>query len=285
MNNMGSAGNYGGVGNTGPASTMTGNGGGMNFGSQQRITASQVTEALQQAQVYQDQGRFSDAIDLCEQILASGFDRSDARYFLGWLYQEQQRWEEAIQQFQMLLNDPDYALSCYYALGQCYRARGDLRTATIHFDEAVDRVNLDALTVEESDQLLQLCQEAAEAHRALGELEQASTVYNALLGFLRSRGWNYNVAQVEFMMRQLMNGTAPGWPVPPPSPQQPLQDAATMSFSAGNMPHNAPPSASAQLPASPQVSIPGVTNNNAGGELPDWLTGILSDADKTQVIN
>src|SRR5256884_3994642 len=76
MNNMGSAGNYGGVGNTGPASTMTGNGGGMNFGSQQRITASQVTEALQQAQVYQDQGRFSDAIDLCEQILASGFDRS-----------------------------------------------------------------------------------------------------------------------------------------------------------------------------------------------------------------
>ncbi len=26
----------------------------------------------------------------------------------------------------MLLNDPDYALSCFYAIGQCYRARGDL---------------------------------------------------------------------------------------------------------------------------------------------------------------
>jgi tetratricopeptide (TPR) repeat protein len=58
-----------------------------------------------------------------------------------------------------------------------------------------------------------------------------------------------------------------------------------MTFSAGNMPHNAPPPASAQLPASPQVSIPGVTNSNTGGELPDWLTGILSDADKTQLIN
>ena len=57
----------------------------------------------------------------------------------------------------------------------------------MHFDEAVDRVNLDALTVEESDQLVQLCQEAAEAHRQLGEQEQALTVYNALLGFLRSR--------------------------------------------------------------------------------------------------
>ncbi len=300
---MGNMGNFGGVGNPGPSFASTGMAGGMESAPRKRVSASQVTGVLKQAQTFQTQGRFNDAIDLCEQILESGFDRPDARYFLGWLYQEQQRWEEAINQFQLLLNDPDYALSCYYALGQCYRARGDLRTATIHFDEAVDRVNLDALTVEESDQLVQLCQEAAEAHRALGEQEQSLTVYNALLGFLRSRGWNEKVAQVEFMLQQLMNAPAPARPVTPPPQQQPsmnngiqmqppasrqqqsLQDAATMSFQAGNMPPNAPPPASAQLPASPQVSIPGVTNNNAGGELPDWLTGILSDADKTQVVN
>src|SRR6266700_5556550 len=284
MGNMGSAGNFGGVSNPGSPMSMPG-AGGMTQTPRKRITASQVTGVLRQAQTFQTQGRFNDAIGLCEQILESGFDRPDARYFLGWLYQEQQRWNDAIRQFQLLLNDPDYALSCYYALGQCYRACGDLKTASMHFDEAVDRVNLDALTMEESDQLVQLCQEAAEAHRMLGEQEQALTVYNALLGFLRSRGWNDKVAQVEFMMQQLMNGSAPGRPVTPPPQQQPLQDAATMTFSAGNMPHNAPPPASAQLPASPQVSIPGVTNNNAGGELPDWLTGILSDADKTQVIN
>ncbi|HLX38921.1 MAG TPA: tetratricopeptide repeat protein, partial [Ktedonobacteraceae bacterium] len=191
MGNMGSAGNFGGVGNPGPAFTTNGTaGGGMPPSNRQRITASQVTGVLKQAQTFQTQGRFNDAIDLCEQILESGFDRPDARYFLGWLYQEQQRWQQAIQQFQMLLNDTDYALSCYYALGQCYRALGDLRTATVHFDEAVDRVNLDALTPEESDQLVQLCEEAAEAHRQLGEQEQALTVYNALLGFLRSRGWS-----------------------------------------------------------------------------------------------
>ncbi|HLZ81479.1 MAG TPA: tetratricopeptide repeat protein, partial [Ktedonobacteraceae bacterium] len=182
---MGNMGNFGGVGNPGPSFASIGMAGGMESAPRKRVSASQVTGVLKQAQTFQTQGRFNDAIDLCEQILESGFDRPDARYFLGWLYQEQQRWEEAINQFQLLLNDPDYALSCYYALGQCYRARGDLRTATIHFDEAVDRVNLDALTVEESDQLVQLCQEAAEAHRALGEQEQALTVYNALLGFLR----------------------------------------------------------------------------------------------------
>src|SRR5438105_12837396 len=213
---MGNMVNFGGASNPGTSLATAGmTGGGGDPASRGRVTGSQVTVVLRQAQTFQAEGRFSDAIDLCEQILESGFDRPDARYFLGWLYQEQQRWDEAISQFQMLLNDPDYALSCYYALGQCYQAKGDLRTATIHFDEAVDRVNLDALTPEESDQLVQLCQEAAEAHRAMGEMEPALTVYNALLGFLRSRGWNDQVAQVEFMLQQMQIAPAPDRPFTP----------------------------------------------------------------------
>ena len=303
MGNMGSASNFGGVSNSGPSLAMTGSNGGMNSAPRKRLTASQVTGVLKQAQTFQTQGRFNDAIDLCEQILESGFDRPDARYFLGWLYQEQQRWDEAIRQFQMLLNDPDYALSCYYALGQCYRARGDLRTATVHFDEAVDRVNLDALTVEESDQLVQLCQEAAEAHRLLGEQEQALTVYNALLGFLRSRGWADKVAQVEFMLQQAQNAPAPVRPVTPPvsnskvvppeqsvpmqqppsmnqsGPQQALSEAATMAFNTNNI-VNGPP----VIPPVQQQS-PAQAGNSSVNELPDWLTGILSDSDKTRIAN
>ncbi|MBV9710501.1 MAG: tetratricopeptide repeat protein, partial [Ktedonobacteraceae bacterium] len=288
MGNMGSAGNFGGASNSGPSLAAGGPGNSMNSAPRKRLSASQVTGVLKQAQTFQTQGRFNDAIDLCEQILESGFDRPDARYFLGWLYQEQQRWDEAIRQFQLLLNDPDYALSCYYALGQCYRARGDLRTATVHFDEAVDRVNLDALTVEESDQLVQLCQEAAEAHRLLGEQEQALTVYNALLGFLRSRGWADKVAQVEFMLQQAQNASAPARPVTPPvtntrpAPPEPMAntampDAATMAFNVNNIGNG---SAASPLPA--QQSLNG---NSSVGDLPDWLTGILSDGDKTQAPN
>ncbi len=284
MGNMGSAGSFGGGQNSGPSALA---GGAMSSAPRKRITANQVTGALQQAQTFQNQGRFDDAIDLCEQILESGFDRPDARYFLGWLYQEQQRWDDAIQQFQLLLNDPDYALSCYYALGQCYRARGDLRTATIHFDEAVDRVNLDALTSEESDQLVQLCQEAAEAHRLLGEQEQALTVYNALLGFLRSRGWSDKVAQVEFMLQQTQNAPPPMRPTtPPPGPVRQDQMGGYMQQ---------PPTALSQVPEAPTMEInannlvnlngpantPSAPPASSVGELPDWLTGILNDSEKT----
>ncbi len=302
MGNMGSAGNFSGAGNPGPALAATGmTGGGMGQAPRKRITASQVTGVLRQAQTFQTQGRFTDAIDLCEQILESGFDRPDARYFLGWLYQEQRRWDEAIRQFQTLLNDPDYALSCFYALGQCYRAKGDMGAATQHFDEAVDRVNLDALTIEESDQLVQLCQEAAEAHRLMGEQEQALTVYNALLGFLRSRGWNDKVAQVEFMLKQAQNTPLPPRPMtPPPAPAQ------GMAQQQGNTTRALPPEQASAMPAQPGINNGAtIVSNNPGnqamkpprqaqppvpsttsgslGELPDWLTGILNDADKTEL--
>ncbi len=295
MGNMGSAGNFGGMSNSGQSVVATGAGSGMNTASRKRISASQVTGVLKQAQTFQTQGRFNDAIDLCEQILESGFDRADARYFLGWLYQEQQRWDEAIHQFQLLLNDPDYALSCYYALGQCYRARGDLRTATVHFDEAVDRVNLDALTVEESDQLVQLCQEAAEAHRLLGEQEQALTVYNALLGFLRSRGWGDKVTQVEFMLQQAQGAAVPPRSVTPPinPPRPTMQDQLAMQQQQTTLPPPTFPEGATMAlntnktqqpapPVVPQQQSPSPANS--AGELPDWLTGILSDADKTQVV-
>ncbi len=297
MGNMGNASNYSAANYAGAPPAMAGgngNMGGNNPNGRARITANQVTGVLKQAQAFQAQGRFNDAINLCEQIMESGIDRPDARYFLGWLYQEQQRWEDAIRQFQLLLNDPDYALSCYYALGQCYRAKGDLRTAAVHFDEAVDRVNLDALTVEESDQLVQLCQEAAEAHRALGEQEQALTVYNALLGFLHSRGWSDKVAQVEFMLQQMQNAPqvrpsasqGNGAYIPEQTMQQPLSDAATLSFNMGqpSQPTMQPPAAQAPVPPAPPTQMVPVSNpSNSVGELPDWLTGILSEADKAQV--
>jgi tetratricopeptide (TPR) repeat protein len=165
------------------------------------MSSSQVDSALREAQQLQDDGHLREAIQLCEELLDGDVDRSDVHYFLGWLYQEADRWDEAAAQFEHLLEDPDYVLACYYALGQCARAQGNIEEAAHFFDEAVDRVNLEALALDEADQLLQLCREAAEAHREMNDMEGAETVYTALLGFLRSQGWQDQIAEVERMMR------------------------------------------------------------------------------------
>jgi tetratricopeptide (TPR) repeat protein len=75
---------------------------------------------------------------------------------------------------------------------------------------------------------LQLCQEAAEAHREMNDLEGAETVYTALLGFLRSQGWQDQVAEVERLMRETL-GSAP----PPPRRRKTADGARPVG---GNIP-------------------------------------------------
>ncbi|HLY30906.1 MAG TPA: tetratricopeptide repeat protein, partial [Ktedonobacterales bacterium] len=180
-------------------------------GTRVRMTSSQISTALREAQQLQQENRLTQAIQICEELEESGVDRADVHYFLGWLYQEASRWPDAAAQFERLLDDPEYALSCYYALGQCARAMDNIQDAAHYFDEAVDRVNLDILTIEESDQLIQLCQEAAEAHRDMSDAEGAETIYSALLGFLRSQNWQEQIAEVERLMHETL-GVAPQQP-------------------------------------------------------------------------
>ena len=193
------------------------------------MSASQISSALREAQQLQQEGRIGEAVAICEELLESGVDRPDVHYFLGWLCQEADRWEDAASQFELLLDDPEYALSCFYALGQCARALGQIEDAARYFDEAVDRVNLDLLNQDESDQLLQLCQEAAEAHRDMRDAEGAETIFSALLGYLRSQNWQQQVAEVERMMRETL-GTNP------PEPRRKHDASASRGFGE-NIPH------------------------------------------------
>ncbi|MFI5274223.1 MAG: tetratricopeptide repeat protein, partial [Ktedonobacterales bacterium] len=240
-------------------------------GDPRGLSSSQISSALREAQQLQQEGHLEEAIGLCEDLLDQGVDRSDARYFLGWLYQEAERWDDAAGQFQTLLADPDYVLSCFYALGQCSRATGNIQEAAQYFDEAVDRVNLDELSREESDQLLQLCQEAAEAHRELGDLEGAETVYSALLGFLRSRGWQEQAEEIERLMAE--NGA----PAPQPGrrrrtgiPSQRANMPQRANVPSRNLPGRQGPPAAPGMPPSSSFSaaMPSVSQQvNAVGQM------------------
>ncbi|MGE5333106.1 MAG: tetratricopeptide repeat protein [Nitrososphaerota archaeon] len=215
------------------------------------MSGPQVGAALREAQQLQQEGQLQEAVLICEDLLDAGVDRSDVHYFLGWLYQESDRWEDAAAQFDRLLDDPEYALSCFYALGQCCRAMGNVEDAAHYFDEAVDRVNLDALTLDEVDQLLQLCQEAAEAHREMQDLEGAETVFSALLGFLQSQGWQAQVNEVERMMHDVLGTT--------PQPQRPGRRHTAGSGTPGKIPQRGGSRRGIPDPSQHDLPIPDMT--------------------------
>ncbi|HEX6123633.1 MAG TPA: tetratricopeptide repeat protein [Ktedonobacterales bacterium] len=242
-------------------------------GGRARIGNSQITSALKEAQQLQQEGDLESAIQICEELLDTGVSRPDVHYFLGWLYQEADRWDEASSQFELLLDDPEYALSCYYALGQCARAMGNIEEAAQYFDEAVDRVNLDALAPEESSQLLQLCQEAAEAHRDMNDLEGAETIYSALLSFLRNQGWREQAAEVEQMMRETLGAAPP----PPARRQRKGASGGPRPGGSGGMPQRG--SARARGDADPMLGSQPIRSTGQlralSGQMPAALSGML----------
>src|SRR5260370_39510989 len=72
----------------------------------------------------------------------------------------------------------------------------------------------------------------------------------------------------------------------PPQPGMP--DAPCVSMNMNGSPAIAPPPAETPPTGAPPTRVqPPVPSTNSGslGELPDWLTGILNDADRTQQAN
>jgi tetratricopeptide (TPR) repeat protein len=217
-----------------------------------------IQQMMQEARMLHQEGRIDEAIELCEELIATTGSR-DARYYLAWLYQEEHIWDGAIEHYTALLDDLDFALSCFYALGQCYRSKGDLKTAVHFFDEAVERVNLDALEHDEADQLIQLCHEAARTHDDINDREGADGVYSALLGFLRSRGWQDHVAEAERLMAQRVQSQGgrsfPGAGASRQSiamPAVPKGPSPAASLPPGSM----PPAPPASVPPIPTGSVP-----------------------------
>ncbi len=71
-------------------------------GTRVRMTSAQISTALREAQQFQQEGRLDSSIQICEELEESGVERPDVYYFLGWLYQEAGRWQDAAAQFERL---------------------------------------------------------------------------------------------------------------------------------------------------------------------------------------
>ncbi|HEV2238198.1 MAG TPA: tetratricopeptide repeat protein, partial [Ktedonobacterales bacterium] len=201
----------------------------------------------------------------------------DLRYFAGWMYQETSRWDQAAEQFSTLLDDPEYALSCFYALGQCSRAMGNLHEAAQYFDEAVDRVRLDALQQDDADQLMQLCLEAAEVHREAGDMAGAETILSALSRFVSSQGWTSQMRDVEQMQRDVL-GSAPNQQQRRRRPANPSRSAIPQR-NAGNRSGLGPTNAARGMPSgSPPIG--GGYNAVVGGTGYQHVPGVPSGDDR-----
>lgn len=141
------------------------------------------------------------AIQAFEEARAAGEDSAAFHFNLGLLYQEQLRFDEALRELRRSVEAPEYALGSHFAMGECYRAMGQIEEAVRHFIEALKIVDISATVEEDTESIIELYASLADTYTARGQREQAIAFTNALVSFLSGPDWQMRAAQA----RQRLN--------------------------------------------------------------------------------
>ena len=149
----------------------------------------QLTTLISQALDFQTRNMTNEAISAYEEAMGLGLDNTAAHFNLGLLYQDKLRFEDAIREFELSVQDHDFRLASHFSLGECHRARGRIEKALEHFINVLKIVDLATVQHSQADRLIELYENLADSLMAQGERDQASAFANALVEFLSHKGW------------------------------------------------------------------------------------------------
>ncbi len=144
---------------------------------------------------YQRRGMVNEAIDAYEKALASGLSGAAAHFNLGLLYQDKLRFEDAIHEFDISVQDKEYRLASYFALGESYRARGLLDESIENFINVLKIVDMRTVRHDQADRLIELYENLSDGLMTQGEKDKATDFANSLVEFLSQKGWEDKVKE------------------------------------------------------------------------------------------
>jgi tetratricopeptide (TPR) repeat protein len=154
----------------------------------------------------QTRGLINEAINYYERAVEAGVDSAAAHFNLGLLYQSKLRFEDAIRELKLSVQDHEYRLGSHFALGESFRARGEIDKAVEHFVTVLKIVDLATVQHEQADRLIELYENLADSLLTRGEPEKASLFANALVEFLSHKGWEDKVRAARSRLDALSGG-------------------------------------------------------------------------------
>ncbi|MCL4488570.1 MAG: tetratricopeptide repeat protein [Chloroflexi bacterium] len=167
------------------------------------LSQSDIDRLIARAVDAQTQHHLSDAIECYRQVLDAGVGRPEVKLNLGLLYLETMHYEDAIKLLNETANDPNYQMASHFALGQCYRAQGNLDAAMEQFIQVTKIVDLGSVRRDQADELISVYEGLTESYAAKGDREQAEAFSRSLEELLTSKGWEDKVRQVRRHLEEL----------------------------------------------------------------------------------
>ncbi len=144
---------------------------------------------LSQALDFDSRRQSSEAIGCYERAIAGGVNDAAAHFNLGLRYQESARDREAIHEFCISMQDQEFWLASHFALGESYRARGQLDDALKHFMTVLKTLDLSTVPQAQAPRMLELYDNLAQNLLDHQEDGRLSIFMNALVGFLSQADW------------------------------------------------------------------------------------------------
>ena len=151
-------------------------------------------------------GEHAMALDYYDQAVRAGAKQPSVFYSAGVLNHQMGRSENAIAFLERAMQDPEFAMSANYVLGQCQIELRHIGKAVAAFERALALVELDKLSRNEADELIELYKAAAEAHLADDNPGRAASLFSNLASTFKQRKWAHpKLGEIEKKADELYN--------------------------------------------------------------------------------
>jgi tetratricopeptide (TPR) repeat protein len=151
----------------------------------------EAVELVERATEAQNRGELREAMELYDQAVRAGAKRASVFYSAGLLNQQMGRPDVAIPFLERSAQDPEYAMSSNYVIGQCYSAQKHFPKAVSALERALSLINMEQIGRNEADELIELYTATAEAHLADNNPGRASSLYSNLASIFKERRINH----------------------------------------------------------------------------------------------
>jgi tetratricopeptide (TPR) repeat protein len=151
----------------------------------------EAVELVERATEAQSRGEFREAMDLYDQAVRAGSRRASVFYSAGLLNQQMGRPDVAIPYLERAQQDAEFAMSSNYVIGQCYFAQRLYPKAVAAFERALTLINMEQISRNEADELIELYTAAAQAHLADNNPGRASSLYTNLATVFKEKKFNH----------------------------------------------------------------------------------------------
>lgn len=165
----------------------------------------QLDMILGQAIDLQARGVLDRAIVAYTRALSLGADYPETHFNLGILHYKAMGYEQAIPHLQATAENPDYALASYFALGQCYRAQGQLEEALESYLKLLHVLDSQS-GKQRSEDFLQLYQSLAGAQGKIKDRERATSFIDAITRLLTGKDWRERLDKVREQLAGITSG-------------------------------------------------------------------------------